>query len=75
MEVDTPMRFGQATNLITSIMALQCMERGLVSLDENVERFIPELASMEVLAGFDTTGKAIMRARNGSITLRLVLPI
>jgi CubicO group peptidase (beta-lactamase class C family) len=72
MEVDTPMRFASATKLLTTIMALQCVERGLIDLDENVEKFVPDLTSMEILAGFDDVGKAIMRDRDGIITLRLV---
>lgn len=72
MGVDTIMRMGQATALVGIVVALQCVDRGLVSLDESVERLIPDLTSMEVLAGFDAEGKPIMRKRNGIITLRLV---
>lgn len=72
MEVDTIMRMGQATALVGIVVALQCVDRGLVSLDESVERLLPDLTSMEVLAGFDAEGKPIMRERNGIITLRLV---
>jgi CubicO group peptidase (beta-lactamase class C family) len=70
MEEDTPMRLASATKLLTSIMALQCVDRGLIGLDEDVEKFIPELTSMKVLAGFDDSGNAIMRDREGTITLR-----
>lgn len=72
MEVNTIMRMGQATALVGIVMALQCVDRGLVSLDESVERLLPDLTSMEVLAGFDAEGKPVMRERNGIITLRLV---
>lgn len=72
MGVDTIMRMGQATALVGIVVALQCVDRGLVSLDESVERLLPDLTSMEVLAGFDAEGKPIMRKRNGIITLRLV---
>lgn len=73
MEVDTIMRMGQATALVGIVMALQCVDRGLVSMDESVERLLPDLTSMEVLTGFDDGGKPIMRERNGIITLRWVL--
>lgn len=66
------MRMGQATALVGIIMALQCVDRGLLTLDESVERFLPDLTSMKVLAGFDAEGKPIMRDRKGIITLRLV---
>ncbi|TIC97447.1 Acyltransferase LovD [Colletotrichum higginsianum] len=73
MEEDTPMRFASATKLLTSIMALQCVDRGLIGLDEDVEKIIPDLTSMKVLAGFDDAGNAIMRDREGIITLRHLL--
>lgn len=72
MKVDTIMRMGQATALVGIVVALQCVDRGLVKLDESVERLLPDLTTMEVLAGFDAQGKPIMRKRNGIITLRLV---
>ncbi|KAL0931328.1 transesterase [Colletotrichum truncatum] len=73
MEADTIMRMGQASVLIGTIMALQCVERGLIGLDESVERYLPDLTSMKVLAGFDADGKPIMRERKGDITLRHML--
>ncbi|OHF04575.1 beta-lactamase [Colletotrichum orchidophilum] len=73
MEEDTPMRFASATKLLTSIMALQCVDRGLFGLDENVEKIIPDLTCMKVLAGFDDAGNTIMRDREGIITLRHLL--
>lgn len=70
MEPDTPMRIASATKLLTTIMALQCVDRGLVELDEDVERLIPDLTSMKVLTGFDAEGNPVMRDRRGTITLR-----
>ncbi|KAF3798761.1 Acyltransferase LovD [Colletotrichum gloeosporioides] len=73
MQSDTIMRMGQASVLVGTVMALQCVERGLIDLDETVERYLPDLTSMKVLAGFDAEGKPIMRDRNGIITLRHML--
>lgn len=64
------MRMGQASVLVGTVMALQCVERGLIGLDESVEKYLPDLTSMKVLAGFDAEGKPTMRERNGIITLR-----
>lgn len=72
MEIDTPLRLASATKLLTTIMALQCMEQGLVDLDENVNRLLPDLSDMQVLTGFDAAGNAIMRDREGIIKLRFV---
>ncbi|KAJ5870151.1 hypothetical protein N7455_005092 [Penicillium solitum] len=73
MEIDTPLRLASATKLLTTIMALQCMEQGLVDLDENVNRLLPDLSDMQVLTGFDAAGNAIMRDREGIIKLRHLL--
>ncbi len=73
IEVDTTLRLASATKLLTTIMALQCVEKGLVDLDENAERLLPELAATKVLTGFDDAGNAILRDREGIVTLRLAL--
>lgn len=70
MEADTPMRLASATKLLTTIMALQCVEQGLVDLDENLSRLLPELSNKQVLTGFNNTGAPILRTREGIITLR-----
>lgn len=70
MEQDTPMRIASATKLLTTIMALQCVDRGLIGLDDDVEILVPDLTSMKVLTGFDNDGNPIMRDRRGTITLR-----
>lgn len=70
MQVDTPCRLASATKLLTTIMALQCVERGLVRLDETVDRLLPDLSAMKVLEGFDAAGEPKMRERKGKITLK-----
>lgn len=56
MSDDVPMRFASASKLLTSIMALQCVERGEVSLDQSLERLLPEVAELQVITGFDEKG-------------------
>nr|3HLE_A Chain A, Transesterase [Aspergillus terreus]3HLF_A Chain A, Transesterase [Aspergillus terreus]3HLG_A Chain A, Transesterase [Aspergillus terreus] len=73
LQVDTPCRLAAATKLLTTIMVLQCMERGLVDLDETVDRLLPDLSAMPVLEGFDDAGNARLRERRGKITLRHLL--
>lgn len=70
MEADTPMRLASATKLLTTIMALQCVEQGLVDLDEDLSRLLPELSNKQVLTGFDDVDAPILRSREGIITLR-----
>ncbi|KAK1569540.1 uncharacterized protein LY79DRAFT_528489 [Colletotrichum navitas] len=53
MAEDRIMRLVSVTKLLTTIIAPQCVDQGLVDLDENVERIIPQLTIMKVLTGFD----------------------
>ena len=56
---------------MTSIAAMQCVERGLVTLDADVADILPELAAQGILTGFDeATGEPIINKRQNSMTLR-----
>lgn len=68
--LDSVFLIASCTKLMTSISALQCVERGLVQLDEDVARHLPELAALEILTGFDDEGKAKTAKRQNAITLR-----
>ena len=55
---------------MTTIAALQCVERGLVTLTEDVSRVVPELANVEILTGFeDSSGAPILQKRTKPVTL------
>lgn len=58
------------TKLVTSVAVLQVVEKGLVGLDDDLGKLVPELANLEVLKGFDTNGKAILRKQGKAVTLR-----
>jgi CubicO group peptidase (beta-lactamase class C family) len=70
MTPDTPMRVASCTKLLTSIMVLQCVEKGLVSLDETLERLLPEVAALKVLTGFDEAGNPIEREPKSPILVK-----
>ena len=56
---------------MTSIAAMQCVERGLVTLDTDVEEILPELAAQGILTGFDdATSEPIIHKRQNAMTLR-----
>lgn len=57
------------TKLLTAVAALQLIEQGLISINENVEELLPELAKLPVLRGFDAEDKPILEDRNVPITL------
>lgn len=68
------MWLASCVKLATSIAALQCVERGLFSLDSkaDIERLLPEWASPEVLS-FDGEGQPILTPAKERITLRRLL--
>ncbi|KAI1381655.1 beta-lactamase family protein [Hypoxylon crocopeplum] len=70
---ETVMELASMTKLHTSVAALQLVEKGLVTLDEDVSRLVPSLAKQEVLTGFADDGTPITRKRQNPITLRQLL--
>ncbi len=69
--MDTILLIASCTKLMTSIAAMQCVERGLVTLDTDVAEILPELAAQGVLTGFDeATGEPIINKRQNTMTLR-----
>jgi hypothetical protein len=53
-------------------MVLQCVEKGLVSVDESLERLLPEVAGLKVLTGFDEAGNPIEREPKSPVLLKYV---
>ena len=70
MTLDTVMFTASCTKLMTTIAALQCVERGLVSLDEDTGEVLPELAGQKILNGFEEGGEPVLVERKEAITLR-----
>jgi methyl acetate hydrolase len=66
-------RIASMTKPITTVAALQLVERGKLSLDEPVARHLPRLANLDVLEGFDPSGKPSLRPAKTEITLRHLL--
>ena len=60
------------TKLITSIAAVQLVERNLIGLDDDVSPILPDLAAQRVLKGFTSERKPILEERKKPITLRYV---
>ena len=55
---------------MTSIAALQCVERGQIGLNDDVAPILPELATLKILTDFDDAGEPILKERQNAITLR-----
>ncbi|OTB03534.1 hypothetical protein M426DRAFT_321691 [Hypoxylon sp. CI-4A] len=61
------------TKLFTSVAAIQLVEKGLVTLDEDVSALIPGLSKQEIITGFAENGEPITKKRQNAITLRRLL--
>jgi methyl acetate hydrolase len=73
MRPDALFRIASMTKAITSVAALQFVDSGDVSLDDEMSRYIPELADRPVLEHFGETGDPTFRPARGAITLRRLL--
>jgi methyl acetate hydrolase len=70
---DSLFAIASMTKAVTSVAAMQLVERGKLNLDQPVGNYLPELARVEVLEGFDSAGKPRLRAAAGPVTLRHLL--
>jgi methyl acetate hydrolase len=61
------------TKPVTSVAATQMVEQGKLKLDDPASTCIPELGSLQVLHGFDSAGKPILKPATKPVTLRRLL--
>ena len=73
MTLDTVFWIASMTKAVTSVAAMQLVEEGKLELDEPLGRLLPELASLQVLEGFDAQGAPRLRPAKRPITLRHLL--
>jgi CubicO group peptidase (beta-lactamase class C family) len=70
MTADSVFWIASMTKAITSAGAMQLVEQGKLSLDAPIGKLLPDLASPQVLEGFDTNGEPKLRPAKTDITLR-----
>jgi len=70
MTADTVFWIASMTKAITSTAAMQLVEQGKLALDRPIADILPELASPQVLGGFDAAGEPKLRPARRPITLR-----
>ena len=70
MTADSVFWIASMTKAITAAGAMQLVEQGKLSLDEPIGKLLPDLASPQVLEGFDAKGEPKLRAAKKPITLR-----
>ncbi|RFU31694.1 hypothetical protein B7463_g4651, partial [Scytalidium lignicola] len=76
LKPDAVFWLASCTKLMVTVAALQCVERGLFTLDEDFTRILPEWKDKEILAGFeevDGKQEPIFRKNTTPITLRHML--
>src|SRR5690242_19191361 len=73
MTVDSVFWIASMTKAITTAAGMQLVEQGKLSLDEPIGKVLPDLASPQVLEGFDASGNAKLRPAKGAITLRQLM--
>lgn len=58
------------TKAITSVAGAQLLEQGRFSLDQPAENILPEIATHQVITGFDADDRPILRPARGKVTMR-----
>jgi methyl acetate hydrolase len=70
MTLDSVFWIASMTKAITAAAAMQLVEQGKLSLDAPIGKLLPDLASPQVLEGFDAKGEPKLRPAKKAITLR-----
>jgi len=73
MTTDTVCWIASMTKAITSVAAVQCVERGLIDLDAPASAVVPALGDVQVLTGFGPDGQPTYRKPRRPVTLRHLL--
>ncbi|MEH6791423.1 serine hydrolase domain-containing protein [Parasphingorhabdus sp.] len=73
MTLDGIFQIASMTKAVTSVAAMQLVERGLLSLDDPIGAVLPELARPDLLKGFDPDGQPVVEPASKPITLRHLL--
>jgi CubicO group peptidase (beta-lactamase class C family) len=73
MALDDVFQLASMTKALTSVAAMQLVERGQLSLDAPLSGLLPMLGDRQVIAGFDETGAPVLRPVARPITLRHLL--
>ncbi|KAI9039911.1 serine hydrolase domain-containing protein [Aspergillus affinis] len=61
------------TKLITTIAVLQCVEKGILALDNDISKVLREFQNPKVLVRFDKDGDPVLEDSKGVVTLRHLL--
>jgi CubicO group peptidase (beta-lactamase class C family) len=70
MTLDSVFWIASMTKAITAAAGMQLVEQGKLALDQPIGKVLPDLASPQVLEGFDARGEPKLRPAKNPITLR-----
>src|SRR5215472_5777181 len=70
MTIDSVFWIASMTKAVTTAGAMQLVEQGKLALDEPIGKLLPDLATPQVLEGFDANGAPKLRPAKSPITLR-----
>jgi methyl acetate hydrolase len=71
---DSMFRIASMTKAITSAALMQLIEQGRIGLDDPVEKYLPEMAALQIIESFDPkTGAYKLRPTKRSATVRHAL--
>ena len=73
MTLDSVFWIASMTKAVTTAGAMQLVEQGKLDLDAAIGKLLPDLASPQVLEGFDAKGEPKLRPAKGAITLRQLM--
>jgi methyl acetate hydrolase len=71
MTIDAVGWIASMSKLVTSVGAMQLVEKGLIKLDDDVGKFVPQLSNMDIVTGAED-GQLKMRKQSKPITLRSI---
>ena len=73
MTDDSVFAIFSTTKAITTTVALQQYEKGLLDLDAPAKEYVPEIGDIQVLHGFDAQAKPILQQPKMDVTTRMLL--
>ena len=73
MTTDTVMAIFSCTKAVTGVAVMQLVEEGKIGLHDAAKRYVPEIADIMVLEGFDSNGEPKVRPPKSDITVSQLL--
>jgi methyl acetate hydrolase len=73
MTLDSVFRIASMTKAVTAVAAMQLIEAGRIGLEQPIGEILPFARDVQVLEGFDDSGKPRLRAPERAVTVRHLL--